>query len=886
MASNVVNILIQGRDQFSKAAAATGRSAKKLSSGPMAALQSRVGKVAMGFIAAQASIAGVQAIMTKTIGSAMKFEHQIAQIRALTGATKKDTDFLTGAIKDMSKELGKAPAELAAGAYFILSSGIEDAAEAAEVLEVAAKASVVGLGETEQVADALTTVLNAYSMEASEAGHVTDVLMQAVKDGKAEADAFAGVLGRVVPLASQMGISFEEVAANMATFTRLGVSAEMAATGLRQVMASLLKPTKDTEEALAEIGLSAKQLRTEIKEKGLMSVLGMLMERFKGNEEAIARVFPNIRALTSVLGTAGVGMEAYAGIVDNANNATGNLEDGLAIMTETTQHKVQVAMAELNLALMELGGEVLPVVVAAAQQLSGTVRILSGDFDLFSQSVRESNDNITELNSSWLGTTYLGLQLEKGVKGLGQELGILGKSYPTEETEGVSDATDRAITAFRHEQRVLRQVARESQVAAGETGGLTTALDALRKQLDALTGTYTTQENALDRKINALELDRNAALQAEVGQSSLGRATGSTTDAIDDQIDMLEKRAASAVPQALKDEVAGYERELRVLQMNRTEIEAQITARNRLAQVQLAMANVANLPAMARQKKLELERAKILQKVGGNTEKLTDAQKKQIEAIDRAIQRLQANINVRTLEAELTNIQAEASDTNRRALEAELTSITDQISATERLKRERELYIDTLEPTELLNEIEALKDHREEMAKSERRAGSFGGAIQLASDDIADQIDKLDLERTRLDLVAEGYDLVGKAMGGLPSVAEVTGQYKALLLLQFAEAMLQAVRNRDPREAARLAGLMGQVAILPSAQGGAFIPPGVTTPMMLHGGSKGEAVIPLDKAGAGGNSYHFHFDGPILGDEAVAMQFAELLMPHIREQAR
>jgi TP901 family phage tail tape measure protein len=264
-------------------------------SGSMKGLSKTVLGVAGGFIAAQASIAGVQAIMSKSIGAAMAYEAQMAQIRALTGATEQDTDLLTDSIMDMAREMPKSPAELGAGAYFILSSGIEDAADAADVLEVAARASTIGLGETEAVANALTTVLNAYGKEAGEAGHVTDVMIEAVKQGKAEASEFAGVLGRVVPLAAQMGISFEEVAANLATFTRLGVSADEAATGLRQVMASLLKPTRQQEEAMKELGFSAEGLRQQIKDQGLLATLDEMITATGGNEAAVASLFPNMR---------------------------------------------------------------------------------------------------------------------------------------------------------------------------------------------------------------------------------------------------------------------------------------------------------------------------------------------------------------------------------------------------------------------------------------------------------------------------------------------------------------------------------------------------------------------------------------------------------------
>src|SRR3990172_3080959 len=115
--ANVVEIIVQGRDQFSGPAQRVRTEASGLGA-MMGGLRNTVMGVAGGFIAAQASMAGVQKIMSATIGAAMAYEHQMAVIRALTGATKEDTAKLDIAIKGLTKTLPKSPAELGAGAYF------------------------------------------------------------------------------------------------------------------------------------------------------------------------------------------------------------------------------------------------------------------------------------------------------------------------------------------------------------------------------------------------------------------------------------------------------------------------------------------------------------------------------------------------------------------------------------------------------------------------------------------------------------------------------------------------------------------------------------------------------------------------------------------------
>jgi TP901 family phage tail tape measure protein len=555
--ANALEILITGKDQFSPKAQKAQRSAKNLQGG-MASLGKTVLGVGAGFIAAQASIAGVSKLFTSTIGAAIKFEAQLAQIRALTGATKKDTDFLSGAIKDLSKEIGKSPAELGAGAYFILSSGIEDAAEAAEVLEVAAKASTIGLGETERVADALTTVLNAYGMEASNAGHVTDVMIEAVKQGKAEASAFAGVLGRVVPLASQMGISFEEVSANLATFTRLGVSAEEAATGLRAVMNALINPTDQTRETMGELGLSVEGLRKQIKEKGLLSALDSMMMATGGNEEALSKLFPNIRALTSVLGTAGVQLEDYTNILAATENATGNLEEGFGIVSATTQQKVKVAMAELNIALMDMGTIALPLVASAAE---GAAK----GFDVLAFSLGNTETALSDLERAALkGIPVIGdLQMLAGNKDdwdkMTSAVGFMAEAFDNTFTGFPEHAVK--MESLRDETRRMIEKAEElAEVMANEVAPRTVfALDDIREAASntrsALTSMFRepTQEEA-----------EAAAVLADY-RLELGQLEAASEGAADAE--------GSRAAQLKNDLIPAIERELTLLGLEKDAIE-------------------------------------------------------------------------------------------------------------------------------------------------------------------------------------------------------------------------------------------------------------------------------------------------------------------------
>jgi TP901 family phage tail tape measure protein len=303
---------------------------------------------------------------------ATDLETSFSKIENLVGITGKALDDFKTSVKGVSAETGQSQQALSEALFTVASAGLRGA-EATEVLERSAKASAIGLGDTQQIAQALTGVLQAYSKEGLTAAEATDTLTAIVREGNLEAESLAPTLGRIVGIGSQLGISFQELGANIATFTRLGVPAEEAVVGLRGVMTSFLKPTQDAEKALATIGLTSEDLRNKVGEEGLQSTLAFLTESFKGNDEALVSVFGNVRALSTVLGTAGAQGEAYADVLNNISNSTGIVDEGFENVSQTSGFKFQQTLNSLRNAGIELGAALLPLVTKIADFITKAI---------------------------------------------------------------------------------------------------------------------------------------------------------------------------------------------------------------------------------------------------------------------------------------------------------------------------------------------------------------------------------------------------------------------------------------------------------------------------------------------------------------------------------
>lgn len=306
---------------------------------------------------------GITAPLVAAAGASLhfssEFETSMTRLVSLAGVSKGELAGVKQHILDLAPAVGIGPNALAA-AMTKIASTVSDTKVGMEILDIAARGSAAGMGEAVDVAGALTAVINSYGKENITAARAGDILTQTVKDGGAEAKELAPILANVVPMAAQLGITFEEVGANIATVTKLGVPATEAVTQLAAVMTASLKPTREGSEALASIGMSYESLRKAMKEQGLMATLVDLTKRFGDNKEALTQVFGRIEALRNVMGSAGQQAETYAEVLDNIKNSAGKLDEAFKAMEDTQSFGWAQLTASLQTIAITMGDALAP----------------------------------------------------------------------------------------------------------------------------------------------------------------------------------------------------------------------------------------------------------------------------------------------------------------------------------------------------------------------------------------------------------------------------------------------------------------------------------------------------------------------------------------------
>ncbi len=237
-------------------------------------------------------------------------------------------------ISKLSLETGTDSLELREGLYEIISA-IGDVPEAYKILETSNKLAITGFTDTKNAIDGLTTVLNAYQMELSEADRVANIFVKTQKYGKITVDEFARDLAQSVPYATQLGIKIEEIGSAIALLTSRGVKPAQAETQLSSFLRNILD---DNNELAKELNKSFGMGIKEYIQNGgdLIKIIEEVSQIEKKLGKAITSFSMDSEAKAFIL-TLKDGKEAYKNFYREISSGKDEINKNMASMMNTQQ---------------------------------------------------------------------------------------------------------------------------------------------------------------------------------------------------------------------------------------------------------------------------------------------------------------------------------------------------------------------------------------------------------------------------------------------------------------------------------------------------------------------------------------------------------------------
>jgi TP901 family phage tail tape measure protein len=233
------------------------------------------------------------------------------------------------AIRRMAMNFGETTDSLGTGLREILSALIAPS-DALGVLEASTKAARAGLADTATAVDVITTVMNAYNVEAARATDISDKLFVTIIRGKTTFPQLAPEIGKVAAIAATAGESFDDLLAVFSAMTRAGLQTDIAITSLRAILLDFLKPQEDSIEAARKYGveMNAATLRAE-------GLTGVIQKLKKATAEELVTIVPTSRGIAgfaAAIQKAGELTEDYESMV----NSAGETEKAYQKISDTT----------------------------------------------------------------------------------------------------------------------------------------------------------------------------------------------------------------------------------------------------------------------------------------------------------------------------------------------------------------------------------------------------------------------------------------------------------------------------------------------------------------------------------------------------------------------
>ena len=411
--------------------------------------------------------------MKKATQAALEFSKAMAEVSTLL-PDSDDLEAVSRQVRQLSVEFNQSPVEQARALYQVISAGAANAAEAQEILTVANRLAVGGVTDVATAADGLTSILNAYGLAASEAGDVSDALFVAMKAGKTTIGELSASLGKVAPLAAQVGIGIEELTAATAALTKGGITTRESITGLRAIMAAVVKPTSEAVEQAKILGIEFNA--TALETQGLAGFMDTLVTATGGSTDQLAQLFGGVEALVPVLALAGQAGVDFNDTLDAMATKAGATGDAFDKVAGSDAFRLEKALGALKDVTIDLGNEILTVLVPAMELAAENIEnfgesarlafaIITGDGAAAIRAIRDLADVDKKAAA----------QAKALADAIQAEHDAMVQLPPTIEEwraglEGVNNETDRltdgikeALTPWQEFQEILKEIREEAE---------------------------------------------------------------------------------------------------------------------------------------------------------------------------------------------------------------------------------------------------------------------------------------------------------------------------------------------------------------------------------------------------------------------------------------
>ncbi len=349
--------------------------------------------------------------------SLLEIEDEYAKLNALlydqaAGTAKR----IVSDMEEIAKKTGYSLRQIMEAAYEALQANVSTD-ELNDFVETATKLAKIQLLDPVEMVNALTSIRDSFGLTTNEIKKYVDGMMEAINVGKMTISDFSKYGGRLYSMASEIGVSVEEVFSSVATLTRAGITSAQAFTYMSSLLRSLSAPAKEARDKLHELGVVLNE--NTVRTLGLKGTLQMLMDAIKRSgttsEMTVLReVLGNINAIRAALALSTNDWELYDEVSGRVIKAINSATSELDVAFTKARRDIQDTANAFKVELQGIINKVAGFSGSAATSLSK-----------FHDVLKAVNETISNIDASLTAATSKAIENLEGITDYARSIVVL-----------------------------------------------------------------------------------------------------------------------------------------------------------------------------------------------------------------------------------------------------------------------------------------------------------------------------------------------------------------------------------------------------------------------------------------------------------------------------
>ncbi|MDR4318673.1 Phage protein [Niallia circulans] len=295
------------------------------------------------------------------------FDSAMRKAGAIAGANTAEFDAMKQSAIELGANTSKSASEVAIAMTELAAKGFDANQVIAAMPGVISAAEASG-EDLAMTSDTVSSALNIWGLEASEASRVADVLAESANSTAAGIEDMQYAFKYAGAPAAALGVSMEELSAAIGLMTNAGLKGENAGTALRASMLALLNPSEKNSKMMESMGIAITDAKGNfVGLSGLVDNISKSMEGMTDTQKAA-----NLAAL--------VGTEAVSGFLALMEAGPKKIDEMTASLegSEGASKKAADQMkAGIGGALEEMSGAIESLVISIGDQLAPAVQTVA-----------------------------------------------------------------------------------------------------------------------------------------------------------------------------------------------------------------------------------------------------------------------------------------------------------------------------------------------------------------------------------------------------------------------------------------------------------------------------------------------------------------------------